>query len=202
MKEHPITMSTEQVKAILDGRKTQTRRVVKLPYEAEVQGTYFDKETQLWYWQLYSTPTPIDPVLLKQCPHGKVGDRLYVKEAICKPCDALQKFNSDKKCCYKADYEENPSICKGTVMWYPAEKMPRWASRITLEITDIRVEKIQSISRIDIGKEGFTGNKPQYKAKHWFEGLWNSIYGENAWKENKFVWVISFKKEASCQKQN
>lgn len=168
-----ITFNTEMVRAIRDNFKTMTRRVIKLP-----SGN----------WDLIHTsidPSGIPCFIFREefrfkqdelikCPYGKPGDKFEV----------IEKENG---VIIEDFLEENP----------------------TPVITDIRVERVQDITEEDLRKEGiFTGEKPWIEdgidmaLRPSFKILWNSIYGENAWKENKWVWVIEFKKEASCQKQN
>ena len=190
----PITMNTESVRGISDGRKTQTRRPIKdilLIHHAEDYQYKGNDGTGLFhcFWD-----RKIAKMHDVKCPFGKIGDKLYVKEKhrlygiedfiFCEYEDGIRLQVASN------DYE-NPL---GTdTHWLPSIHMPQWASRITLEIIDIRVERVASISYQDIHKEGFTGTKPIYKAKNWFKGLWNSIYKN--WNDNPWVWVIEFNKE-------
>ena len=141
------------VRAILDGRKTQTRRVVK--------------------------PKPDDSGLWNndKCPYGKPGDRLWVRETF---------FVDGPRIQYRADHHGAP---KETI-WKPSIFMPRSASRILLEITDIRVERLHDISADDEKKEGIYS--PIHELLFW--ALWQKINGPESWDANPWVWVITFKK--------
>jgi hypothetical protein len=178
MKEHPIIFSTEMVRAILKGRKTQTRRILK----AKPGHIYL---------------TEGDP----GCPYGKIGDRLWVRESFCK---------NGELTIYKTDL--------GAEMlerWKPSIHLKRKDARLFLEITNIRVERLQDISEEDCQAEGVkwqwngeceecyqwsvSGDK---KSDEWFDqaedcykNLWDSIHKkENKWEDNPWVWVIEFKR--------
>ena len=180
MKEKPIIFSTDMVKAILAGKKTQTRRVIKpqpkyLSYWTVpvwvVKGEYLSGVSK---WFTF-------------CPY-QTGQTLWVRETWIQDCD-------DK--IYKADSEVNPSDFK----WKPSIFMPRSFARIFLKITNIRVERIQDISEEDVKAEGFTGGndlqnpcaKPAIK---WFFYLWNAINKKRGfgWDVNPWVWVIEFER--------
>ena len=180
MKERPIIFNTEMVRAILDGRKTQTRRVMN-PKPFHYDG--------MWMWNkcawgaVSNVPTPE-----VMCPYGIAGDRLWVRETFCKTGKAKPIFNIE----YKASADH--FHCK----WISPIHMPKWASRITLEIKNIRVEKIQDISEQDAKAEGVKPLLPvadvRYKAA--FQKLWDSINATRgfSWESNPWVWVIEFKK--------
>ena len=171
IKQKPILFSTEMVRAILDRRKTQTRRILK---EIKNEG----------------------------CPYGKIGDRLWVREPFCDADPAyFDKKGNLVQYAYKAD---NYPI--GTFKWKPSIFMPKKASRITLEITNIRVERLNDISEQDAIAEGVEecddkyhddcqygsiGNICSYKT------LWESINGQGSWGQNPWVWVIEFKRVES-----
>lgn len=195
MKEHPIIFSTESVKAILNGTKTMTRRVIKpqpLPtaQPCTCQG--------IKHFYTAKEPQPIDKcepthnVLTIKCPYGQVGDRLWVREK-----HYPYYSTADKKwlCIYYAD---NPY----EAVWKPSLFMPRWASRITLEITGVRVERVQDISVEDCIAEGikkhistFAGMSEERNPIYSYELLWDSLNAKRGygWEVNPFVWVISFK---------
>jgi hypothetical protein len=164
MNEKPMLFNTEMVQAILDGRKAQTRREVKIPdHLIERQS-----ESLVTFEDEYGDQRNI----LTVCPFGKVGDHLWVRET--------HHFNHNKTMIhYKADYNGNPfniDTCGEDCSlvgekWRPSIHMPRWASRITLEITDIRVERLQDISEEDAVKEGCLTNN-QYSDKAGEENLW------------------------------
>jgi hypothetical protein len=126
------------------------------------------------------------------CPYGKIGDLLWVRETFCQ--DA--RFSTT----YKADNAENDFILKNELLckklpWKPSIFMPRSASRITLEITDIKVERLQDITRGDCMAEGCPFPNIQHGANPitWYRDLWNSINGAGSWLSNPYVWVLEFK---------
>jgi hypothetical protein len=203
MTERPILFSAEMVRAILDGRKTQTRRVMKVqPWpDATVEvGPYHphridrNGESQPGpatfgaIWDHQDIVNGGDAGL--RCPYGAPGDLLWVRETWTQypielnpePCDAW----------YKATSNGPPRPFK----WRPSIHMPRWASRITLRITDIRVERLQDISCADAEAEGagheagLTGGQ----AREAFSHLWNKINGPGAWEANPWVWVVCFER--------
>ena len=174
MKEHPILMSTPMVKAILEGRKTQTRRVAK-----DFLGLSELPEDWGYYGYLR---------------YGQVGDRLWVRETFCDDCPSARE--DENGVCYKANRENQPASDFCT-KWKPSIFMPRWASRITLEITDIKVQRLWEITEADALREGILpekdsfNNPPSLK----FALLWDKINGKKyPWEDNLLVWVISFKK--------
>lgn len=197
-KERPIIFSGAMVKAILEGRKTMTRRVVKLPrgcswYDelgGEQEGWWVDESHPEGWWS-------VDEL---SCPYGAPGDRLWVRETwatvYCDVCDG--DAETGDVAFYRADYEDDPSEVK----WRSPYHMPRWASRITLEITGLRIERLNAITPDDAKAEGVECCEHFQKAKrghplnaHWvgFAWLWKSINGEQSWLANPWVWVVEFK---------
>lgn len=188
MKERPILFSTEMVKAILDCRKTMTRRVVK------PQSLFEGKDGII-------TRYPNQ----EGCPYGQVGDRLWVRETFCYKRDPITAITSDNEFWYRAT---NPEVIKidddgshafrkdgwSASPWLPSIHMPRKASRITLEITNIRVERVQDITAGDTVKEGVTGMS--------FQPLWDSINAKRgySWQSNPWVWVIEFRQVKKLSK--
>ena len=207
MKERPIIFNSDMVRAILDGRKTQTRRIVKPQPTVEIK-----------YREYLAV---VDGKKIK-CPYGAPGDRLWVREAFCVVDD--REFSGDvdeapegavwvdyratpryapPDVAYPAGWENDP-IDAEHLTWRPSIHMPRWASRITLEITNVRVERLQEISEEDCLAEGmrpfdptskldqvFSDLTPQDK----FSALWDSINGKRApWESNPWCWVTEFKK--------
>jgi hypothetical protein len=168
-----ITFNDDMIRAILEGRKTQTRRLIKGHKLKMIQ---FD--------------ALLNPE--QHCPYGKPGDRLWVKETY------HTFFNVTSICTYKADKPGLP------MRWTPSIQMPKGLSRITLEITDVRVERVQEISSDDARAEGIDICKnclqrgpcpmPGVCAYSFdaFKKLWQSIY-PGSWESNDWVWVISFK---------
>ena len=194
MKAKPIIFNGDMVRAILDGRKTQTRRVLKLPKgcfwvydDLGTDGMWTDSNLDHGIWHAEEVA----------CPYGQPGDLLWVRETFTKTQHGLPVYKSDAK---DADGKYWPSVAcdKEGVIWTPSIHMPRWASRITLEITGVRVERLQDISESDALEEGITYNDipnnglDTMRARTWFRGLWSSIYGEESWHANPWVWVIEF----------
>lgn len=202
MKERGMIFNGEMVRAILDGRKTQTRRIVKGTDGA----VKFCKEWDINGEEIFvvlgeKDHTGMNPVLgTISCPFGAVGDRIWVRETW-----APESIDAEDGS-YSPDYRATANGQPLDGRWTPAIHMPRWASRILLEITDVRVERLNSISQEDAQAEGMelTGWRPTYSdpdsgGEAWtpydnFAQLWESIYGEESWKANPWVWVIEFKR--------
>lgn len=187
VKEKGIPFKGEMVRAILEGRKTQTRRAART-YESRYSST--GHLIRLGRGRSIET----DERAIPYCPYGSIGDRLWVKETL----------REDLGCAvYAADMI--PVFTDGDATEWrwrrrvlPSIHMPRWASRITLEITDVRVERLQGISEEDAWDEGFPdpdGANRNYpdRARYWFKTLWGSINGPGSWDANSFVWAISFR---------
>jgi hypothetical protein len=207
-KQSPILFSTPMVQAILNGTKTMTRRVVTpqpemMPQSFPVPVDEFIKQlktqTKKGFKTLCSTG-PCNGMVIPECKFGKVGDLIYVRETF---------FYADwqHKNCYAADMDAiDLKHFKGS--FTPSIHMPKAACRIWLEITSIRIERLNSISESDAINEGIYkieykgnsfgfegGNNTGYgTAKGAFNALWESINGKNSWDINPFVWVIEFKR--------
>ena len=208
-KERPILFSGDMVRAILDGRKTMTRRVVKIAQHPQAERVQHFEGLR-WDWLRY------DGLRLAtfKCPYGKEGDRLWVRESFCEAFSNYEEGGEQTTVYYRADGQEvvvddgdgyAETNKDGTLKspWKPSIHMPRWASRITLEITDIRVERLQDISEEDAQAEGaplelgvlertILGAKARYRSG--FVRLWESINGPGSWDANPWVWCISFKR--------
>ncbi len=197
--ERPILLNDEMVRAILEGWKTQTRRVIKpQPTLCERSG---------FRWKGYAYGIGSDHLETQcnfarpACPQGKPGDRLWVRETWCAVDDteldgerwvdyrATPKYSAE----HPAGWENAPDSPEA-LKWRPSIHMPRWASRITLEITDVRVERLQDISEDDSMAEGilFEGDQPSPRDN--FSALWELINGPDSWDANPWVWVIEFKR--------
>ena len=194
MTELPILFSASMVRAILKGRKTQTRRVVKpQPTMQEVDGTYGvsvlafkqKKGKGHWIW-----PNAKD-IIVTECPYGEHGDRLWVREAFteCPKGNFIYREQEET-------HDYGKSTADANNKWTPSIYMPRRASRITLEITNIRVERLQDISDKDALAEGVDQTNTSIKgyATERFKNLWESINGAGSWDANPWVWVIEFKR--------
>ena len=201
MKERPILFSAPMVRAVLKGSKTQTRRVWKLPrgcswyagHGGEAAGMVQDDDGPAW-WHVSE----------QRCPYGQPGDRLWVREA----WRALRRFDSmppldiewRSMVAYEADtptgdYRQAPHGRMGKLR--PPIHMPRWASRITLEVTGVRVERLQDISSEDSLAEGIyptsTGLYPG-SPRAAYRNLWEEINGPGSWDTNPWVWVVEFRR--------
>lgn len=204
MKEHGIIFSSEMVRAILDGRKTQTRRLVNsVPTTHDFHGWIMSstcaKDEGKAVWAIGDSPLLKDPIRLN-CPLGKIGDRLWVRETW--QCGLCTESTFAYKATHKpTDLEEG---WNEKIKWRPSSQMPRWASRILLEITDVRVGRLQDISQADAIAEGAPPSHPSIDAvsreygfpdfpRSWFGQTWWHIYGKENWQANPWVWVIEFK---------
>lgn len=205
MKSSPILFKTEMVRAILEGTKTMTRRVVKLPSWST--GDFDDFGGESGYFCTIAEKTGCEAEVC--CPYGKVGDELWVKETFFKNGDEYI-FLADGTCCEQFEQCECSEV--GKPKWKPSIFMPHIASRILLEITDIRVERLQSISNEDAQKEGASDTlsmkdiallkglnwiipRPFLEYQFGFLALWCKINGVKSWTDNPYVWVVEFKKK-------
>ena len=214
MKEHPILFSGPMVRAILEGRKTMTRRVVKPQPEWRYMAGLFGS----WVFKGGLLYPNAKPDVLALCPYGQPGDRLWVRETwqyfgfsdegepcICYLADHGREWphvpqpEADKVDCIWADLSDpgNFSISGRACdnRWRPSIHMPHWANRITLEITGVRLDRLQDISVDDAWSEGIP-HSPDVNPIHEFEGLWTSINGDRSWNANPWVWVVEFKRIA------
>ncbi|KQJ07405.1 hypothetical protein [Escherichia coli] len=214
--ERGMIFNGEMVRAILDGRKTQTRRIMKIQPSDGFHPTHngFDLDSKAhWY-----TPGVVDKNGYLQpakkdvfgvadenegytCPFGAVGDRIWVRET-------WARYNIDQDSHDMAYRATTPEDWPKEGRWRPSIHMPRWASRILLEITDVRVERLNDISEEDARAEGIIDGgclncgepepcgcaNPEPDATDAFAYLWQSIYGQENWNANPWVWVIEFKR--------
>lgn len=241
MKERPIIFSSAMVKALLDGRKTQTRRAMKsvfrgreilnlrehgiLGHERERYSGAFNDP---FSWGYPGAEDGCDAPIgswLEWCPYGVVGDRLWVREAAW--FDREEMPDIGLRCFFEGDDVRMarhpgahkapfPSVAEvldlnSALVKRSPIHMPRWASRLTLEITDIRVQRLQEISVDDAIAEGvrcWIDDGPvdgssendcgcfhsKSQAVPSYSGLWNSIHGQGSWEANPWVWALSFKR--------
>jgi hypothetical protein len=204
MKERPILFSGPMVRAILDGSKTQTRRIVKPSCVIIVDAGGY-------HWP-FKTAGRFSHAI--DCPFGRPGDRLWVRETFCMagehgsydaaPADGRPRWPDSlptiHRCFYRAT-EQGVDFDHGEG-WKPSIHMPRWASRITLEIVSIRVERLHEITRGDCMAEGcpFPNIARETSPQQWFADLWKTINTKpgKTWDDNPWVWVIEFKRVAAC----
>lgn len=242
VKERPILFKGRLVRRILAGGKTQTRRIMKpQPEHLQVHTwkgkTLYDAEHRIWWWKTHSFENLIDfddgrRELAALSPYGVVGDRLWVKETFY--CDDYRYPDGPREELlesmeYRADHDcttwEAGCPCaddEGRSCWRPSIHMPRWASRISLDIVTVRAERLLDITEEDAIAEGVAvGDIPADDygprrigycaeddgkcvllptARAVFEELWKSINGPESWDANPWVWVIEFKpgEAASC----
>ncbi|HDU2745354.1 TPA: hypothetical protein RFC48_000655 [Klebsiella pneumoniae] len=238
MKERGMIFNAEMVRALLDGRKTQTRRPIKWK-QTRFTEIGEREDGSKWPW---SEDAEHACDFWHPCPFGAVGERIWVREAFRFPASLddvsptgvgeMAVATGYRKPWAPTFYEftgtfsdgwkgfETPPKVSGAGKLRPSIHMPRWASRILLEITGVRVERLNAISPEDAESEGlertnFTGfgdepGLPSYPEpdvyfdplkKQWkeyppeaFAGLWESLYGEGSWQANPWVWVIEFKR--------
>lgn len=226
MKERGIIFSAPMVRAILDGTKTQTRRIVKFP---RWMITDWERDKAAWDFNRgLSVGLFSEGRLYREMRrYADVGDRIWVREtwavrgnedghpvradySLCEFEEADRFYCADCKPTNYGMWEmPDGSVFEG---WRPSIYMPRWASRITLEVTDVRVQRLQDISVEDAKAEGVSGYvnghghvsdaellvEPGYRHPHFyrrgFEDVWDSIHGDGSWDANPWVWAISFKR--------
>lgn len=190
MADRPIIFSAPMVRALLDGRKSQTRRIIK--------------RTDLMEW---------DGKEMRPIPIGFApGDRLYVRESFVTGFDIDDEYGrpaGDKKAWYRATdinltwFDPDTESTLDNPPWKPSIHMPRWASRLTLTVTDVRVQRLQEISEADATAEGlvsaYDGWATDAGGSHWgntavnsYRVLWNDLHGPDAWDSNPWIAAISF----------
>jgi len=205
----PIIFSTSMVQAILRGRKTQTRRVVKMSHRKGCPWAFDENDNTGYEWieadPDFSAHDYRQPCRCIQCPYGKLGDELWVRETfVLVPFPCAHLSNGTVRAIYKADENE----CFDW-KWKPSIHMPRWAARLFLKITDIQVERVQDISEEDSKAEGVVPFPYDAEGDCWtdgtyrsaFEYLWGEINGWKGepkarapWADNPWVWVLGFEK--------
>lgn len=220
MKERPILLNAEMVRAVLDGRKTQTRRMLtprqlKMIDAAASIGECYPLESVHQHENSQS-------YYREWCPFGAVGDRLWVRETFA--ALACGSYEPEKPSwsgsCQEARYRATDRLADLSADirgygWRPSIHMPRWASRITLEITGVRVERLKDISAEDVTAEGIkTLGESMWGPQWWLDApqaaindaqlqfsiIWSKIYGEENWRANPWVWVIEFKRLDNADK--
>jgi len=200
MNERPILFSGPMVRAILDGTKTQTRRVVKL--DEPLLGPFRLVQQDASGWNFYKNSPMRDDPWAVRCPYGQPGDLLYVRETWHKLFEYPRGHN--ESIVYRAD---GHGLLPGA-RWKPSIHMPKRLARIWLEVTDVRVERVQEITEEDAFAEGIAPGYccsgfecgcmglPVDPPSESFADLWDSINGERGfgWDVNPWVWVVTFKR--------
>lgn len=200
--DRPIILNAAMVRAVLSGQKTQTRRPIKVQPGADIVDVGYDYHADLW---LGNTQEDNDlgycSSWAERCPFGKDGDRLWVRETW---TAAMHEPKGPTDCLYRAD--DNGGVEDlAEAKWTPSIHMPRWASRITLPLISVRVERVQDISEADAWAEGYgahwqkrvkeagaDGPLGYPDARGWFAMLWDELYG--TWAQNPWVWVLEWSK--------
>lgn len=196
MKATPLLFTVDMIRALLDGRKTQTRRIVRRTDAGRVKAP---RSSRNWHLD--------DPDAVKACPYGGPGDLIWVRETW---GVLYQQFRNDRDepTWYRAsgDLESLPT-------WYPSIHMPRWRSRLTLELTEVRLQRVQDISEQDAEAEGIECIGGNFSCSPWrdyskeqrykffsapsasFRSLWDSINAKRgySWDSNPWVWALTFK---------
>lgn len=213
----PILFNTEMVRAILDGRKTCTRRICKDANEYTVPDMEFynaDKRTYAVHNFADKKHTEQLSIAERTCPICP-GDILYVRETWerfeCWKCEGDERGNCPKepkksvlyKTCGCYMYRATDEIY-GDAKWHPSIHMPKEAARIWLKVTDVRVERLQDMWASDVSKEGIRFNKPTAAdemlkafAKLWDSTIKKTVLDRYGWDANPWVWVIEFER---CEK--
>ena len=208
MSEMPILFNAEMVRAILDGTKNQTRRPVKLAASGRVKAVGSPKN---WHTD--------DPAAVAACPFGRPGDMLWVRETwavlhenaddlpdsvILEECEQGMPWTALR---HRASFPDLATYEDMFRRWRPSIHMPRWASRITLRVTDVRVQRVQDISEEDAVAEGvrwhdgemiyaWKGISSAPSARAYFAEIWDSINEPRGfgWDANPWVWAVSFER--------
>ena len=226
MKERPVLFSAPMVRTILEGKKTQTRRIVAMPRKRDWY-VVVDHGNGWWPYQSDDGESDLCDDSMEHpyiCPYGQPGDRLWVKETwrprlALSPWDVVITYAADgqQRTIKDGDFGDRDwTMPKAAVHGNVTPLfMPRWASRITLEVTDVRVERLQDISEADAKAEGVEGHyikdgwywrnyslsnedastSPMLtNAKDSYRTLWEKLNSPGSWAANPWVWVVSFRR--------
>lgn len=237
MQERPILFSSPMIRAIQEGRKGQTRRIMQVqpPGDGYTLSRLMDttdsnlrRNKDKHHWIILDGLNVLDSdSRYFNCPYGYTGDQLWVRETWCSPDRPIIGYAADSKCgawindgdggriwlahgyileapSYRdvvknLKYAPTFGIKKYGGKWRPSIFMPRWASRIQLEVIGVRVQRLQDISEFDAQEEGGPKGYDLYQmhysnAREWFAKGWDSLnLKRGSWESNPWVWVISFK---------
>ncbi len=194
MREHPLLMKGPLVRATLEGRKTQTRRPIKMPPHGVEPYAPGYADGALWNYSFTE--------VIARCPLGRAGDRLWVRETWAWP--------GEEGFIYRADQWAEDMVSKWRadpnypqVKWSPSIHMPRRACRLVLPLVSVRVQRVQDITEEDARAEGLWRTENGWadgatgydvtSARAAFRELWASIYGQKSWDANPWVWVAEWK---------
>lgn len=226
MTERPIIFSAPMVRAILEGRKTQTRRIAPID---DIRFTHHDGGMITWSVHFvkpykralsshsggrFSEDETRRIIAAMYCPYGQPGDRLWVREAHAivprtayAASDGVQQILRPHDEHDAAIFRDGWDRSTGGLRWRPSIHMPRWASRILLEVTGVRVERLQDISEADARAEGARECDPVSSREVLLAGpsqrgsfvlhyrdIWQQINGEGSWDANPWVWVVEFER--------
>lgn len=199
VKERPILFSAPMIQALMRGAKTQTRRIIKTqPFMVLTQEQWHSRAmsgVDPYGCKPLGSYTPEE--LIAKCPYGLPGDRLWVRET-------FNVWRHDAESTWEGPINGARGVHAAQVVyaadnrwaidWRPSIFMPRWASRITLELTDVRVQRLNEISEEDAIAEGVPFSLMGSTHKIGFENLWNSINGCNAHQANPWVFALTFRR--------
>jgi len=187
MTERPILFTPENAQKCHEGTKTQTRRIIK-PQPISI--SWFEHQNGWCARVREDTGSAESPAyVMVPCPYGIVGDRMWVRET-------WAKRGEMQSAIFKAE-EKRAIGAYGCVKWKPSIHMPKWACRTWLEITEIRVQRLQEISEDDCYAEGLQRGMVDDRSdamQSWYRELWESINGPGSWATNPWVWAITFRK--------
>jgi hypothetical protein len=205
MTDRPILFSGDMVRAILAGKKTETRRPISHKHPFEVTNAFTGHHWPYFEPYVADIDTPLP------CPFGSAGDRLWVREtwSTMAPYPCVLWEDGASPAVRSADLSEvqlaywrrrvvyratQPEVCQPT-RWKPSIHMPRWASRITLPVAEVRVEQLQDITEEGALREGLEAREILGRPCSWlsFAELWDGLYGAKedlSWEANPWVWVV------------
>jgi hypothetical protein len=211
VKQSPILFSAPMVRAILAGNKTQTRRLVKpqpaadfVPQIGEYYRALVDEVSGEQSPEAFARFGASDENEDFPCPFGRPGDVLWVREAYA-PCSEKENHVHAKSgFTYRADWSQEEEESARDFLWKPSIFCTRAASRITLVVEGVRMERLQSITEEDAVAEGVDIGCPDHEADQplpsmLYERLWEQINGPGTWADNPWVWVITFKRQAGVE---
>lgn len=211
MNQRPIILKAHEVRGILDGKQTQLRRIVKRqPEQGRVMKPRRNRAGNIVWMSWKGEPKDAKPPHyiygagwdLCKCPFGQVGDLLWGREtwAVNRAKGAVRPiiYRADLHCepnSYAKHCAEDPVIVE---KWSPSTHMPRWASRILLEIVSVRVERLQDISVEDCIAQGCSSQFREHDAVidlfNQYGDQWQADYGYESWQSNPWVWVVEFER--------